>query len=29
MAYIITDTCIKDELCLDVCSTNCIHPKKR
>jgi len=28
MAYVITDTCIKDELCADVCPTDCIHPKK-
>jgi ferredoxin len=28
MAYLITDTCIKDELCVEVCPTDCIHPKK-
>ncbi len=28
MAYVITDTCIKDQLCADVCPTDCIHPKK-
>ena len=28
MAYVITNTCIKDELCVDVCPTDCIHPKK-
>jgi len=28
MAYVITDTCIKDLLCADVCPTDCIHPKK-
>jgi ferredoxin len=28
MAYVITDTCIKDSLCVDVCPTDCIHPKK-
>lgn len=28
MAYVITDQCIKDELCVDVCPTDCIHPKK-
>ncbi len=28
MAYIITGTCIKDALCVDVCPTDCIHPKK-
>jgi len=27
MTYIITDTCIKDNLCVDVCPTDCIHPK--
>ena len=28
MAYAITDQCIKDELCVEVCPTDCIHPKK-
>jgi NAD-dependent dihydropyrimidine dehydrogenase PreA subunit len=28
MAYEITDTCIKDLLCADVCPTDCIHSKK-
>jgi NAD-dependent dihydropyrimidine dehydrogenase PreA subunit len=28
MACVITDTCIKDALCTDVCPTDCIHPKK-
>ncbi len=28
MAYVITDTCIKDELCVEVCPVDCIHPKK-
>ena len=28
MAYVITSSCIKDELCVDVCPTDCIHPKK-
>lgn len=28
MAYVITDSCIKDFLCVDVCPTDCIHPKK-
>ncbi len=27
MAYVITDTCIKDLLCVEVCPTDCIHPK--
>ncbi|HEU0138152.1 MAG TPA: ferredoxin family protein [Bryobacteraceae bacterium] len=28
MAYVITDTCTKDELCVDACPVDCIHPKK-
>ena len=28
MAYVITDTCLKDVLCADACPTDCIHPKK-
>jgi NAD-dependent dihydropyrimidine dehydrogenase PreA subunit len=28
MAYVITESCIKDVLCVDVCPTDCIHPKK-
>jgi len=28
MAYVITDTCIQDSLCADVCATDCIHPKQ-
>ena len=28
MAYVITDTCTKDELCVDACPADCIHPKK-
>jgi len=28
MAYVITDTCIKDSLCAEVCPTECIHPKQ-
>ncbi len=28
MTYVITDSCIKDELCVEVCPTDCIHPKK-
>jgi len=27
MTYVITDTCTKDHLCVDVCPTDCIHPK--
>ncbi len=28
MAYVITDTCTKDALCVDECPEDCIHPKK-
>lgn len=28
MAYVITSTCTKDELCVDACPVDCIHPKK-
>jgi NAD-dependent dihydropyrimidine dehydrogenase PreA subunit len=28
MSYTITDTCTKDELCVEACPTDCIHPKK-
>jgi NAD-dependent dihydropyrimidine dehydrogenase PreA subunit len=28
MAYVITDACIKDALCVDACPVDCIHPKK-
>ena len=28
MAYVITEACIKDELCVDACPVDCIHPKK-
>ena len=28
MAYVITDSCIKDSLCVEVCPTDCIHPKQ-
>ncbi len=28
MAYVITDTCAKDELCVDSCPSDAIHPKK-
>lgn len=28
MAYVITDSCIKDSLCVEVCPTHCIHPKQ-
>jgi ferredoxin len=26
MAYVITNTCTKDELCIDACPVDCIHP---
>jgi NAD-dependent dihydropyrimidine dehydrogenase PreA subunit len=28
MAYVITDTCTKDEHCIEACPVNCIHPTK-
>ena len=28
MAYVITEACIKDELCVEACPVDCIHPKK-
>jgi ferredoxin len=28
MAYVIVDTCSKDELCIEACPVDCIHPKK-
>ncbi len=28
MAYTIVDTCTKDELCVEACPVDCIHPKK-
>lgn len=28
MAYVITDDCIKDALCVEACPTECIHPTK-
>jgi NAD-dependent dihydropyrimidine dehydrogenase PreA subunit len=28
MAYVITESCTKDELCVDACPVDCIHPKK-
>jgi len=28
MPHVITDSCIKDALCVDACPTDCIHPKK-
>lgn len=26
MAYVITDSCTKDNHCIDACPVNCIHP---
>jgi ferredoxin len=28
MAFVITDNCIKDALCVDACPVDCIHPRK-
>ena len=28
MAYVITDTCTKDNLCVEACPVNCIHSAK-
>jgi len=28
MSYVITDTCIKDSLCVEACPVDCIHPKE-
>lgn len=28
MAYVITESCTKDALCVDACPVDCIHPKK-
>lgn len=28
MAYVIIDTCTKDELCIEACPVDCIHPTK-
>ena len=27
MAYVITDNCLKDALCVDACPVDCIHPR--
>jgi len=27
VAYVITDNCIKDSLCVDACPTDAIHPR--
>ena len=28
MPYVIVDTCSKDALCVDVCPTDAVHPRK-
>jgi NAD-dependent dihydropyrimidine dehydrogenase PreA subunit len=28
MAYVITDTCTKDNHCVEACPVDCIHPKE-
>ena len=28
MAFIITESCTKDEKCIEVCPVDCIHPRK-
>ncbi len=28
MAYVITESCTKDEKCVEVCPVDCIHPRK-
>jgi ferredoxin len=28
MAYVIVDSCTKDEECIQVCPVDCIHPRK-
>jgi NAD-dependent dihydropyrimidine dehydrogenase PreA subunit len=28
MAYVITDSCVKDHLCVDACPSDAIHPTK-
>ncbi|MCC6862905.1 MAG: ferredoxin family protein [Bryobacterales bacterium] len=28
MAYVITDSCTKDSLCIEACPVDCIHPKE-
>ena len=28
MAYVIIDSCTKDEHCIETCPVNCIHPTK-
>ena len=27
MTYVITGSCIKDDVCIEVCPADCIHPK--
>ena len=28
MAFVIVDSCTKDEKCIEVCPVDCIHPRK-
>jgi len=28
MAYVVVDTCTKDNLCVEACPVDCIHPKQ-
>ncbi len=28
MAFVITESCTKDEKCIEVCPVDCIHPRK-
>jgi len=28
MAYVIVESCTKDEKCIEVCPVDCIHPRK-
>ena len=28
MAYVIAGSCIKDDVCVEVCPADCIHPKR-
>lgn len=28
MAYVVTEACTKDALCIDACPVDCIHPKQ-
>jgi NAD-dependent dihydropyrimidine dehydrogenase PreA subunit len=28
MAYVIAGSCVKDDVCLEVCPVDCIHPRR-